>query len=56
MEGYDYGLTGVPSESSLFVAPHLLILKTCGTTLNLLGLYRIIEIAREYCGLTTVWR
>ncbi|EIW70877.1 hypothetical protein TREMEDRAFT_38450 [Tremella mesenterica DSM 1558] len=44
------------SESSLFVAPHLLILKTCGTTLNLLGLYRIIHIAREYCGFTKVWR
>ncbi|RSH81525.1 spermidine resistance protein [Saitozyma podzolica] len=44
------------SESSLFVAPHLLILKTCGTTLNLLGLHRIIEIAREYCGLTNIWR
>lgn len=44
------------SESSLFVAPHLLILKTCGTTLNLLGLHRIIEIAREYCGFRTVWR
>lgn len=44
------------SESSLFVAPHLIILKTCGTTLNLLGLYRIIEIAREYCGFTNVWR
>ncbi|WVQ82436.1 S-adenosylmethionine decarboxylase proenzyme [Cryptococcus sp. DSM 104549] len=44
------------SESSLFVAPHLLILKTCGTTLNLLGLYRIIEIARQYCGFTNVWR
>jgi len=44
------------SESSLFVAPHLLILKTCGTTLNLLGLHRIIEIARDYCGLRTVWR
>ncbi|TYJ53751.1 S-adenosylmethionine decarboxylase proenzyme [Cryptococcus floricola] len=44
------------SESSLFVAPHLLILKTCGTTLNLLGLYRIIEIARQYCGFNTVYR
>lgn len=43
-------------ESSLFVAPHVLILKTCGTTLNLLGLYRIIEIAREYCGFNNVWR
>lgn len=44
------------SESSLFVAPHVVILKTCGTTLNLLGLYRILEIAREYCGLTSVYR
>ncbi|WVO16377.1 S-adenosylmethionine decarboxylase proenzyme [Cryptococcus depauperatus] len=44
------------SESSLFVAPHLLILKTCGTTLNLLGLYRVIEIARQYCGFNNVWR
>ncbi|KAL7421516.1 spermidine resistance protein [Cryptotrichosporon argae] len=44
------------SESSLFVAPHFVVLKTCGTTLNLLGLYRIIEIAREYCGFTNVWR
>ncbi|WWC61637.1 S-adenosylmethionine decarboxylase proenzyme [Kwoniella dejecticola CBS 10117] len=44
------------SESSLFVAPHLIILKTCGTTLNLLGLYRIIEIAKEWCGYTNVWR
>ncbi|ORX36875.1 S-adenosylmethionine decarboxylase [Kockovaella imperatae] len=44
------------SESSLFVAPHVLILKTCGTTLNLLGLHRIIEIAREYCGFTNIWR
>ncbi|KAG8901847.1 spermidine resistance protein [Tulasnella sp. 403] len=33
------------SESSLFIAPHKLILKTCGTTLNLLGLPRILEIA-----------
>ncbi|WVW83675.1 S-adenosylmethionine decarboxylase proenzyme [Kwoniella bestiolae CBS 10118] len=44
------------SESSLFVSPHLIILKTCGTTLNLLGLYRIIEIAKEWCGFTNVWR
>ncbi|BEJ14885.1 hypothetical protein CspHIS471_0406520 [Cutaneotrichosporon sp. HIS471] len=44
------------SESSLFVAPHVVILKTCGTTLNLLGLNRILEIAREYCGFTNVYR
>ena len=34
-----------PSESSLFIFPHRLILKTCGTTLNLLGLPRILAIA-----------
>lgn len=56
---YGYGIadtTNQPSESSLFVAPHVIILKTCGTTLNLLGLHRILDIAREYCGLTNVWR
>ena len=35
------------SESSLFISPHRLILKTCGTTLNLFGLPRILEIARD---------
>ncbi|KAI0081874.1 S-adenosylmethionine decarboxylase [Panus rudis PR-1116 ss-1] len=44
------------SESSFFVSPHRLILKTCGTTLNLLGLPRILEIAREEAGLPTVYR
>src|SRR5271154_2285363 len=34
------------SESSLIISPYRLILKTCGTTLNLLGVPRIIEIAR----------
>ncbi|OBZ68008.1 S-adenosylmethionine decarboxylase proenzyme [Grifola frondosa] len=37
------------SESSFFVSPHRLILKTCGTTLNLLGVPRILEIARDLC-------
>lgn len=45
-----------PSESSLFVAPHRVILKTCGTTLNLLGLPRILDIAKSYASLPTVYR
>lgn len=44
------------SESSFFVSPHRLILKTCGTTLNLLGLPRILEIAAQEAKLTTVYR
>ncbi|KAF8972967.1 S-adenosylmethionine decarboxylase [Flammula alnicola] len=44
------------SESSFFVSPHRLILKTCGTTLNLLGLPRILEIAAKEANLTTVYR
>ncbi|TIA78403.1 hypothetical protein E3P98_03855 [Wallemia ichthyophaga] len=39
------------SESSLFIAPHRLILKTCGTTTLLLGLERILDIAKDRCGL-----
>ncbi|KAF7315300.1 PPM-type phosphatase domain-containing protein [Mycena indigotica] len=44
------------SESSLFVSPHRLILKTCGTTLNLLGLPRILEIAANQAQLPAVHR
>ncbi|KAF8514199.1 S-adenosylmethionine decarboxylase [Hysterangium stoloniferum] len=44
------------SESSLFVFSHKVILKTCGTTLNLLGLPRILDIAATHCGLKTVYR
>lgn len=46
----------VCSESSFFVTPHKLILKTCGTTLNLYGLPRILDIAAEYCNIHTVYR
>ncbi|KAG8733817.1 spermidine resistance protein [Ceratobasidium sp. 428] len=44
------------SESSFFVSPHRLILKTCGTTLNLYGLPRILDIAAEHCNMHTVHR
>lgn len=44
------------SESSLFVFAHRIILKTCGTTLNLLGLPRILDIAREHASLPSVYQ
>ncbi|KAG6862280.1 hypothetical protein C0995_015977 [Termitomyces sp. Mi166 len=44
------------SESSFFVSPHRLILKTCGTTLNLLGLPRILEIAATRANMHSVYR
>ncbi|KAJ3906953.1 S-adenosylmethionine decarboxylase [Lentinula edodes] len=44
------------SESSLFVSPHRVILKTCGTTLNLLGLPRILDIAANYANMSSVYQ
>lgn len=44
------------SESSLFVFAHRIILKTCGTTLNLLGLPGILDIARDYASLPSTYR
>jgi hypothetical protein len=47
---------GDGSESSMFVWPHKLILKTCGTTTLLFGLKTILRIASEQCDLNAVWR
>lgn len=38
------------SESSMFVFPHKIILKTCGTTTLLAGLQRLLDIAVDYAG------
>lgn len=38
------------SESSMFVFPHKLILKTCGTTTLLMGLQRMLHIAATHAG------
>ncbi|CAG8542196.1 100_t:CDS:2 [Funneliformis caledonium] len=52
----DYMDAYLLSESSMFIYPHKLILKTCGTTTLLVALPRLLEIASEYCHLHKVWR
>ncbi|KAJ1958944.1 spermidine resistance protein [Dipsacomyces acuminosporus] len=44
------------SESSFFVYPHKLVLKTCGTTTLLYAIPRILEIARSYLGVVGVYQ
>ncbi|KAJ1982482.1 spermidine resistance protein [Dimargaris xerosporica] len=44
------------SESSMFVYPHKLILKTCGTTTLLLAVPELLKIAQDYCRFCAVWR
>ncbi|CAG8481317.1 9980_t:CDS:2 [Diversispora eburnea] len=40
----------------MFVYPHKLILKTCGTTTLLAAIPRLLEIVSQYCNCRKIWR
>ncbi|KAI8984677.1 adenosylmethionine decarboxylase [Mycotypha africana] len=44
------------SESSMFVFPHKIILKTCGTTTLLKAIPLILDIAWNHCGYKSIYR
>ncbi|KAJ1661919.1 spermidine resistance protein [Coemansia sp. RSA 1813] len=44
------------SESSFFVYPHKLVLKTCGTTTLLYAIPRMLKIASKYLGITGAYQ
>jgi S-adenosylmethionine decarboxylase len=42
------------SESSMFVSPYRFMIKTCGTTTLLNAVPKILDIAKQHCGLDTI--